>query len=555
MTKFLKYLLLLGIFSGFSACSDQLDEQLSDPNNLTPDKVDVNFVANQVLIGMNNVYLNASVPGQDLSRIMALTGGPAYSDAYQPESFDGLWSSAYQGVIVQSNLLESAVTGKGLDHHLGIAKAAKAFAYITLVDMFGDVPYTNATKANEGSDFFNPAPDKGADVYAGAIKLLDEAITHFNVAAPAQKVSRDIFYNGDNKKWAAFARTIKLKALVNRQLVNAGDKAAIEALLKEDIIDTEGESFFYKYSNSIVPANSRAGYYRQYYTPNEGQGGGYINNYFMLSLLSGKGVEDPRWRYYLYRQTGSIDKALEVEPKAVDCLNKPRPSHISAKQAWCAFEPGFLGRDHGNNDGINPDGKAITCVGVYPYGGRADVNPLTNLSYQGLSKEGQGAGGAGIEPIWMHFFTDFVKAEAYQKLGITGDAKAALRAGVTKSIEYVKSFAAAKGQTVPAALVTPTATYVDEVDGLFDAPNADKMQVIAKEYWLALYGNGIEAYNLYRRTGKPNDLQPLRLAAAGNFIYSFIYPANFINLNSSTQQKDNKAVNRVFWDNTNSKLN
>jgi hypothetical protein len=554
MKKFLKYVFLIGLISGFSACADQLDEQLVDPNNLTPDKVDVNFVTNQVLQGLNNFYVNATIPGQDLSRIMALTGGDTYQNAYQPESFNPVWSSAYQSVIVQANLLESVVTGKGLDHHLGIAKVSKAYVYLTLVDMFGDVPFTNAARANEGSEFFNPTIDKGADIYAGAIKLLDEAITHFGVAAPTQTVSRDIFYSGNRTRWAAFARTIKLKALLNRQLVNAGDKAAIETLLKEDIIDTEAESFFYKYSTNIVPSNSRSGYYRQYYTPNEGQGTGYINNFYMLSLLSGKSVEDPRWRFYLYRQTGSIDKALEVEPKAIDCLNKPRPAHISAKQSWCAFEPGFLGRDHGNNDGINPDGKAITCVGVYPYGGRADVTPLTNLAYQGLSKEGQGAGGAGIEPIWMHFFTDFLKAEAYQRLGITGDAKASLRAGVTKSIEYVKAFATSKGQTVPANLVTPTASYVDEVDGLFDAANADKMQVIAKEYWLALYGNGIEAYNLYRRTGKPNDLQPMRNPSAGNYVYSFLYPANFINLNSSGAQKSNTGVNRVFWDNTNSNL-
>jgi hypothetical protein len=555
MKKFIKYLFIVGFFGGITACADQLDEQLADPNNLTPDKIDVSFLASNVLYGMNQVFQSASVPGMNLTRIMAFTGGDTYENGYQPQSFNGLWSDAYQAVMVQANLLETAAAGKNLDHHLGVAKTAKAYTMITLVDMFGDVPYTNAVKATEGSEFFNPGVDKGADIYAAAIKLLDESIVHFAVASPSLRVTRDVYYGGDNKKWAAFARTIKLKALMNRSLTTPGDKAAIETLLKEDIIDTEAENFTYKYSTATVPANSRSGYYRQYYTANEGQGGGWINNFYMLTLVNGKSVEDPRWRYYLYRQSGSNEKSLEVEPKAIDCLNKPRPAHISAKQSWCAFEPGFYGRDHGNNDGTNPDGKALTCVGVYPYGGRVDLNPLTNLAYQGLTKEGQGANGAGIEPIWMHFFTDFVKAEAYQRLGIAGDPKAALAAGVTKSIEFVKAFGVAKGQVVPANLVTPTASYVDEVIGAFEAANADKMNVIGKEYWLALFGNGIESYNLYRRTGKPGDVQPMRNAASGNFVYSFIYPADFVNLNSSTPQKDPKAVNRVFWDNTNSKLN
>ncbi|MBK7221274.1 MAG: SusD/RagB family nutrient-binding outer membrane lipoprotein [Saprospiraceae bacterium] len=172
---------------------------------------------------------------------------------------------------------------------------------------------------------------------------------------------------------------------------------------------------------------------------------------------------------------------------------------------------------------------------------------LVENPFESYSRDGQGANGAGIEPIWMSFFTDFLKAEAYARLGVSGNAKDAMISGVRKSIETVQAFGAAKGQAVPTTLVTPTDDYLSEVESLYDAAS-DKMNVIGKEYWLAMYGNGVEAYNLYRRTGKPVDMQPMRAKDPGIFIYSFIYPANYVNLNNKATQKDNTASNKVFWD-------
>ena len=74
------------------------------------------------------------------------------------------------------------------------------------------------------------------------------------------------------------------------------------------------------------------------------------------------------------------------------------------------------------------------------------------------------------------------------------------------------------------------------------------MRVIAREYWLALYGNGIEAYNLYRRTGQPDGMQPGLNPVVGKFPRSFIYPDAYVNRNSNAKQKADFGV-KVFWDN------
>jgi hypothetical protein len=55
----------------------------------------------------------------------------------------------------------------------GMARVMKAYTYGTLVDVFGDVPYSNAVK---GSDNTTPSVDGGAAVYTAVQNLLDSAI-------------------------------------------------------------------------------------------------------------------------------------------------------------------------------------------------------------------------------------------------------------------------------------------------------------------------------------------------------------------------------------------
>jgi hypothetical protein len=74
-----------------------------------------------------------------------------------------------------------------------------------------------------------------------------------------------------------------------------------------------------------------------------------------------------------------------------------------------------------------------------------------------------------------------------------------------------------------------------------------KMYVIGREYWLSLFGNGNEAYNLYRRTGQPDGMQPGLLATFGEFPRSFFYPNNYLTTNTKAVQKASQTV-RVFWD-------
>lgn len=551
--KHITKLIALGIVFFVSSCSlTELEENLDNPNEVTVDKLDVGLLNNKIQADFADFFSLAGSPGAELSRMVAMTGGNTYENAYQAQDFNALWERGYQDVMVQIETLLGKTDGNvALNHFSGSTRILKAYVMLTLVDLFGDIPYSQALKGGEGAANFNPGVDGGKSVYEAAIATLDKGIADL-AAAPAAAPSnfRDIYYGGNKTRWTALANTLKLKAYMNLRLTDSGAAAKIADLLTKDLIDTDAEEFTYKYGNVATPARSRHPWYRQMYGPNGGDASGYLNNQYMNICYKQKGVEDPRWRFYFYRQVGSITKALADEPESVPCVISPFPSHYPADMAFCSFEPGFFGREHGNDDGIPPDGRSLTCFGVYPAGGRPDLND-GNANFQELSKDGQGANGAGIEPIWMASFTEFVKAEAAAVGVATGDPAALVASGVTKSIARVKAFATAKNQTVPAALVADEAAYQAEVARRMAAASTtdQKLDVIAKEYYIALWGNGVESYNLYRRTQKPSDVQKMRGATPGKFIYSLIYPADFVNLNNSTSQKTPTAVNKVFWDN------
>jgi hypothetical protein len=178
-----------------------------------------------------------------------------------------------------------------------------------------------------------------------------------------------------------------------------------------------------------------------------------------------------------------------------------------------------------------------------------DTN-TSNANYFAPTQQGQGANGAGIEPIWMASFTDFLLAEAALELSTTGEPRDLLISGVRKSINRVRSWSNSKGQTLAAGVEPSQAIYEAIIGANYDAANnnTERLDIIAKEYYIALWGNGVEAYNLYRRTGMPLNMQPTRAINGGSFYRSFTYPADFINLNGSTEQKANPKV-QVFWDN------
>ena len=550
--KLKQIFILIMAVTMLGSCSKKLDELLVNPNSPSPASADADLYLNQMQLSFVGVFNTASAFGMEVTRMIVMYG-PTYQAAYSPTSFDGIWNTAYTGVFKHANALIPIAEGQKKYINTGMAKTLKAYTMMTLVDMFGNIPYT---EANLGIENTNPTLESGADVYTKAIALLDEAIADFALTPGAYPGNQDLFFGASNatgaKRWQTTAKLLKLRALVTTRLVDASAKSKIEALLADpDVVASTGSTandFEFKYSTKQSNPDSRHPRYGGNYSAT-GNAGDYMGTHFMWALVEEKGTgvnNDPRSRYYFYRQRSNN---AAVTGSTVSCNGNPPPAHFPTGMPFCLVGPaGYWGRDHGDNSGIPPDGNLRTTWGVYPAGGEFDANQGTSVS---LIRGGQGA---GIQPIWQTAFTEFLKAESALTLGTPGDPKALLESGIRKNIAKVIGFPAAIGAPAPDAAFVPDAAritaYVDKVLASYDAAatTSDKLNIIMKEWYIALWGNGVDANNNYRRTGKPDNLQLTRLQAAGSYTRSMWYPSNSVNLNKNIPQKPGVDV-QVFWDN------
>jgi len=541
------------------SCKKTLDELLVNPNTPSVESADAGLYLVQTELSFRNFYSTASSFGEQLTR-MIIFYGPSYRNGFSPESFDGIWSTAYTGVFKHVDALIPLASSQNRWVDVAMAKIMRAYTMMTLVDLFGDVPNT---EANLGVENTNPGIDAGEDVYAAAMALLDDALLDLAKPVGAYPGSRDIFYGASNAtgaaRWRTVAKLMKLRALNTTRLVNSNAKSDIDALIADaDVVaslNTKLSDFEYKFSTSQANPDSRHPRYAGNYQPT-GQAGDYIGTFIMYALAQEKGLfnntesrndSDPRTRYYFYRQRRTFS---DVDPNTASCAFTSRPAHYPADMPYCLIEPnGFWGRDHGDNSGIPPDGNLRTTVGIYPAGGQFDANQGVSVALR------LGGNGAGVFPIWQRAFTYFLRAETALTLGTAGDPRELLLTGVRTHLQKVRDFpadiGAASAVTDPDMAITDAKIdrYVAKVAALYDAAanNDERLDVIGKEYWIALWGNGIDAYNLYRRTGKPENMQLGRLPGIGTFAYSMWYPANFVNLNQNAEQKSDPSE-KVFWD-------
>ena len=182
--KYTNYIfgLCLGAMLVVTSC-ETLDIELTDnPNALSPSQADPGFFLNSIQVDFAYWVHSMGDRGGELTRINYMNGRN-YDNIYSPDSWNGLWSSAYRGMLEDIRLMNIIAEERGLQFEIGMGKVFQSYIMLTLVDQFGDVPYSEALKGSEG--VLNPVSDDGATVYASAIALLDSAVADFNAGSLA----------------------------------------------------------------------------------------------------------------------------------------------------------------------------------------------------------------------------------------------------------------------------------------------------------------------------------------------------------------------------------
>lgn len=539
--KILNLKVLLGVaFFSIVSCETVDLDGTENPNALTAEQVDPNYLLNSIQSNFADFHYEVSDDSRGVVRMVNQFG--SYSSAADPQNTQTQWSLAFASILKEVQNMKALNSDGSLPYHEAIAKILESYTYVSLVDFYGDVPYSEALL---GPGNLNPSVDSGSDIYDAMLVNIDEALALLAQPVPVKTPSNDFYYNKDWTKWVKLGNSLKIKIYNNLRLTR-DVSAEVNAIVSAgDIFTSNADDFNFKYStNNSGGTDSR---HPDFVANYDGSPDFYLSNSYYLLMLADKpiSIPDPRVRYYFYRQTSSAPSGQNLP-----CSTQPNVD-------ICYVGGGYWGRDHADNSGIPNDAARRTVVGLYPAGGRFDNSRFQQAN---TSSALNNANGAGILNILDYSFVQFMLAElTLTEPGVTGNAGTYLDAAVNANIAKVTGFRTDLQILSPSGTnFVPTATtitnYKNEVSSRFmgAATTNDKLNVIMKEFFIASWGNGLEAYNLYRRTGLPaNDGSFIGIqspvTAAGNFVRSFFYPTNAVNNNSSIIQ--HTLDTQVFWDN------
>lgn len=214
-----------------SSCAD-LTETNVNPNTILAKDIDPIFVMTKV-IGESVSQNTRMLYGTGVSRSVLLEAQQYLQRDFLEFSvtntflwFAQSWGPDYSTPISNTSyLLQRAPGEKDEKFMTGVGLIFKAYWFGYLTSAWGDVPYSQALKAEEG--IFKPAYDEQKSVFKGILEDLDKAneILTGATVTPSAKTA-DILYAGDVMKWRKFANSLRLRFLM-RLSEKATDMKAI----------------------------------------------------------------------------------------------------------------------------------------------------------------------------------------------------------------------------------------------------------------------------------------------------------------------------------------
>lgn len=215
--------IILTIAFAFSvlSCTGDFEAINTDPNRI--DRVNPGSLLTPTIYGMSTYF---TVRSYDFTWQIMQVGLPNPSVANGVHRYEitetagnGTWNTCYR---LLRNVKEMEEAAEIYNQPVYKAVAATLEAYITgiLTDSFGDIPYTEAMKAEEGIS--QPVFDQQEDIYKALIARLEEANTIY--AENGVMSGNDLLYNNDRTKWRKFNNSLLLRMHLRASKRNGYDR-------------------------------------------------------------------------------------------------------------------------------------------------------------------------------------------------------------------------------------------------------------------------------------------------------------------------------------------
>ncbi|MCW1147391.1 SusD/RagB family nutrient-binding outer membrane lipoprotein [Flavobacterium lacisediminis] len=463
----------------FFSCDNYLDIN-ENPNQATESNVNPKLTLAAVQTAsysplvrrmneLGSVFMNQWGPN-----VNSFTGGYAeeFGITMSNNFYEDIWTSVYRSTYEYSNIIN--YPSANYDNHKAIAKIMKSFYFQYLVDIYGDIPYS---QAHLGTANAFPAYDDDQAIYRDLIVQLDSAINMINNApsTTVQVGGEDVMLGGDMSTWVKFANTLKLRILL-RQATKAETDAATATYLADQFAALDQN--FINVDLTINPGYSNA---------KDSQQNPWINMMWELNLnASGGRVE---------RNTFRFRKASDYIANELNNSADPRRSRLFTTTS----------------------GNVVGVVQGSP------TAPTTISSFgPGLMVEHSQDG-----YVMLLAESLLLQAEAAHRGFISGDPQALFDQAIQASCAMLG---------VTSTNADNYIANINGTDGKGYAASTDKIQAIMYQKSIALCSiNGLESWIEYTRTGYINNI-PMPLGATsptGQKPMRLMYPTSELASNSA----------------------
>lgn len=341
--KFLLVLLLT--FFMATGCEDYLDIN-EDPNNPTSAPIEglMYNTTFETTRNTNRVGGTTSFFVQHLASPNQATG----TDIHDQVSYGTAWSQLYFNIGDLKTLIEQAET-IGAPHYTGPARVMKAYNLGLLVNMFGDVPYSEAFNP----ETLQPVYDSSESIYGVILSSLSDAISDLgateSTAAPGND---DMIFGGNLIAWTKTAYALRARYLNHFSHLPSYDPAAVLTAVDNAFMSSDDD--------------------------------------FEMSYFSGEGTaaENPWYRTAVNNSNLLLGGWLSTQ--IVDQLNgttygviDPRIDFIT-EEINEEFGGGYVGTRNGAGRGGDPERGARSVLAVGSYYALNSTQPLENVTYAEL---------------------------------------------------------------------------------------------------------------------------------------------------------------------------
>ncbi len=224
------------------SCEDYLDIN-DDPNNPTVAPLS-GLMVNATIETANNVFDVGDITSFYV-QYLASPNASSSTDIQDEVAYDNTWFNLYN-VMTDLSDMEIQAEEVGATEYLGVAKILKAMNLGMAIDLWGDLPYSDAFFAQT----LTPTYDGAESLYQEVFTLLDDGIAALGQENSTAVIGDDdFFFEGDIEAWIKTANTLKARYLLHLSETASYDPQAVLTAIDNGFVSTEDDMQVTAYAN------------------------------------------------------------------------------------------------------------------------------------------------------------------------------------------------------------------------------------------------------------------------------------------------------------------